>query len=85
MGIVEKTKPGWSGLVKNKEVLILQVPYEGLEKNTGNRSCERGNDQTHTVFMIWFLIAPKGVQRASALCKTESLASEKTEVQKWQD
>lgn len=37
-GIVQKTKPGWSAVVKNKEVLILQ------EKNAENRSCERGNE-----------------------------------------
>lgn len=37
-GIVQKTKPGWSAVVKNKEVLIFQ------EKNAGNRSCERGNE-----------------------------------------
>lgn len=36
-GIAQKTKPGWSAVVKNKEVLILQ------EKNAENRSCERGN------------------------------------------
>lgn len=37
-GIVQKTKPGWSAVVKNKEVLILQ------EKNAENKSCERGNE-----------------------------------------
>lgn len=37
-GIMQKTKPGWSAVVKNKEVLILQ------EKNAENRSCERGNE-----------------------------------------
>lgn len=52
VGIAQTTKPGWFAVVKNKEVLVLQVPYEGLVKNTGNRSCERGNGQTHTVFTI---------------------------------
>lgn len=52
VGIAQTRKPGWSGMVKNKEVLILQVLYEGLEKNAGNRSCERGNEEAHIVLMI---------------------------------
>lgn len=77
VGKVQTTKPGWSAVVKNKEVVIRQVLYEGLE-DAGNRSCERGKEQTHIVLMIEFSMAPEGNQHASALHKIKSIAWEKT-------